>query len=532
MAVEYIADRIFSFRHNGSDFKMNYDGNINIHGQHPDIKIAIVSVHGVSQDSAAYARNAIRSAELSGQEKGTYAVIAPQFMQVEDKGKISSDTPYWDGTAWNKGDRSVGGGDISSFNVMNEILQELADENQFPNLERVVIAGNSSGGQFVGRYASGGDSPKQIFGSDVDVSYVAMNSMSYMKFDPDIKYKYGMKNLNDYMSKVGPEQLMKNFASRDVTILYGEDDANVDVGKDFYKHIQNVFGKSITDTHDFEIVPNVGHGASAMFRSEVGQEFLYDSSDAGAADTSSKLSNKSIVGDSKDNTLKGTDGDDIIEGHGGNDKLYGGRGSDKLYGGAGNDILSGGVGQDHFDGGSGNDTADFSYSQSGRLRVDLSADTAWFVDDPSRPAGSNNSASTTEKLVSIENVIGTRGRNTLLGDSQDNILDGRSGNDTLTGRGGNDTFVYGKGYDRDRITDFDASGSDRIDARGAGLDTTEIFKALAGSAGSRSVIDAGDKYSGIVVKAGSDALILDFGDGNILTVDEIDTLGASDFLLS
>jgi Ca2+-binding RTX toxin-like protein len=541
MAVKNIADRTFSFRHEGDSFTINYDGNINIHGKHPDITKAVIAVHGVSQDSGAYARNAIRSAELSGQEDGTYAVIAPQFMQVEDKNKISSDTPYWDGTAWNSGDQSVGRKDISSFDVMNEILEKLADETQFSNLEKVVIAGNSSGGQFVGRYASGGDSPNKIFGSDIDVRYVAMNSKSYMHFDKNINYKYGMKNMNEYMSDVGPEQLMKNFSSRDVNILYGEDDGNVATGKDFYKHIQEVFGKGITATHKFEIVPDVGHGASAMFRSETGQRFLFESSDAGAADTSSKLGDKSIVGDSKDNILKGTDGDDVIEGRGGNDtlygegendKLYGGGGNDTLYGGDGDDILSGGLGEDYFDGGRGNDTFDYSYSSSGRLRVDLSAETAWFVDDPSRPAGPDNPASTTETLISIENVIGTSGRNTLIGDGRDNILDGLAGNDTLTGRGGNDTFVFSKGYDRDTITDFNVSGSDRIDARRAGLDTAEAFKALAGSGGNRNVIDPGDKNSGIVVSAGTEGLVLDFGDGDTLTMLGIDALEISDFLLS
>lgn len=532
MAVKDIADRTFSFNHDGDSFKIRYDGNINIHGRYPDIKKAVVAVHGVSQDSDAYARNAIRSAELHGEKDGTYGVIAPQFMQVEDRSKISSETPYWDGTAWNSGYQSVGGGDISSFDVMNKILKELADENQFPNLEKVVIAGNSSGGQFVGRYASGGDSPRKIFGSDVDASYVAMNSMSYMKFDPKIEYKYGMKDMNRYMKNVGPEQLMDNFSSRDVNILYGEHDNNVDQGKVFYKHIQSVFGKGITATHDFEIVPDVGHGASDMFRSKVGQKFLYGSADAGAADTSSKLSDTSIVGDSKDNTLRGTDGDDVIEGLGGNDTLYGGRGNDKLYGGAGNDTLSGGLGRDSFDGGSGNDTVDFSYSSSGRLRVDLSAETAWFVDDPSRPAGSGNRASTTEKLNSIENVIGTSGRNSLIGDGEDNILNGLSGNDTLTGRGGNDTFIYRKGYDRDTITDFNAFGSDQVDARRAGLDTTEAFKALAGSGGNRSVIDPGDKRSGIVVSADGKDLVLNFGDGDTLTFEGLDALGASDFILN
>lgn len=515
MAIEYVADRIFSFRHNGSNFKMNYDGNINIHGQHPDIKIAIVAVHGVSQDSAAYARNAIRSSELSGQEKGTYAVIAPQFMQVEDKGKICSDTPYWDGTAWNRGDQSLDHKDISSFDVMNEILKKLADKNQFPNLEKVVIAGNSAGGQFVGRYASGGESPTELFGSDVDFSYVVMNSKSYMKFDPNISYKYGMKNLNEYMSKVGPAQLMKNFTSRDVTILYGEHDGNVDKGKDFYQHIQTVFGKDITETHKFEIVPDVGHGASAMFRSEVAQRVLFE---------------RAIVGDSKDNILKGTDGDDVIEGHGGNDILYGSSGNDTLYGGVGNDTLNGGEGNDTLYGGSGHDKLyggdgdDVLYGGIGHdsLYGGRGNDTLHGGDGDDYFFGSRGN----------DVLYGDQGNDTLVGGSGNDILDGGLDNDTLTGGTGHDTFIFKTGYGQDIITDFNVAGTDRIDARGACLDTRAVFNALAGSGGDSSRLDDGDCHAGISVRAVGGDLVIDFGNDDTLTVLSTSSLLAQDFIFA
>ncbi len=124
------------------------------------------------------------------------------------------------------------------------------------------------------------------------------------------------------------------------------------------------------------------------------------------------------------------------------DSIDGGNGDDVICGGLGDDTLIGGTGQDTFDGGDGSDTVDYSYSWQDRLRVDLSQDRAWFVDDPTSPVGPGNEASTTEELTSIENVIGTRGDNVLIGDANDNVLSGHLGQDTFDGGDGSDTVDY------------------------------------------------------------------------------------------
>lgn len=227
------------------------------------------------------------------------------------------------------------------------------------------------------------------------------------------------------------------------------------------------------------------------------------------------------VRNTSNNRLVGGDGDDVIDGLAGNDTLIGG---------AGNDTLIGRTGTDSYDGGSGSDTVDFNYTGSDQLRVDLAAGTAWFLNNPGLPVGSANRANTTEKLISIENVIGTRGDNFLFGDAKNNILDGRAGDDTLTGRAGNDTFIFGKGYDRDIIADFNGAGSDRVDARGTGFNSITKFKALAGSGGNSNLIDLGDTGSGIVVSASGKALVMDFGDGDILTFANLTSLDADDFI--
>jgi serralysin len=47
--------------------------------------------------------------------------------------------------------------------------------------------------------------------------------------------------------------------------------------------------------------------------------------------------------------------------------------------------------------------------------------------------------------------------NTIIGNTLDNRIDGGAGNDLLTGGGGNDVFVFGRGFGKDVITDFDVN---------------------------------------------------------------------------
>lgn len=183
-----------------------------------------------------------------------------------------------------------------------------------------------------------------------------------------------------------------------------------------------------------------------------------------------------------DDTLDGGDGDDTLDGGAGDDSLIGGDGFDRadfanapgavtvdlgagqasgdgtdtllgieavlgggqddllvgdavdnlLLGIEGDDTLSGGAGDDTLDGGFNSDTADFSGSGS-EVDVDLAAGTA---------SGQGN-----DTLISIENVIGTTGDDTLSGDAAANRLEGTAAQDILTGGGGDDTLLGGDGDD-------------------------------------------------------------------------------------
>jgi Ca2+-binding RTX toxin-like protein len=126
----------------------------------------------------------------------------------------------------------------------------------------------------------------------------------------------------------------------------------------------------------------------------------------------------------------------IVDGGPGNDRLvggihlYGGPGNDELRGEEGGDTLYGGPGNDIIDGGE-PDEADF-----------YAADTATFRDGPVTADLVTHKArgEGRDRLIGIENLIGTMKDDILRGDEDRNSIDGRGGGDRLLGRGGDDAF--------------------------------------------------------------------------------------------
>jgi Ca2+-binding RTX toxin-like protein len=164
-------------------------------------------------------------------------------------------------------------------------------------------------------------------------------------------------------------------------------------------------------------------------------------------------------------TMTGSQQNDALLGLGGDDTLSGLGGSDNLQGGDGNDILRGGAGADQLNGGAGTDTATY-FETNGGVTANLTTGT-----------GTGGFAQG-DVLVSIENLSGSQGNDSLVGNAGANTLQGWDGNDVLTGAGGKDTLTGGAGADRfvyasiaqsvvganaDRITDFSHAQGDRID---------------------------------------------------------------------
>lgn len=125
------------------------------------------------------------------------------------------------------------------------------------------------------------------------------------------------------------------------------------------------------------------------------------------------VNNDNLYGGIDNDRIEGGDGDDILYGEDGNDSLIGGAGNDLLYGGNGDDIAHLTTFRANgYDGGAGIDTVSYTANTSG-IDVDL------------------RNINDSHRLVSVENVIGGSGNDTIRGSDVANRLDGGAGVDTV-----------------------------------------------------------------------------------------------------
>jgi Ca2+-binding RTX toxin-like protein len=132
------------------------------------------------------------------------------------------------------------------------------------------------------------------------------------------------------------------------------------------------------------------------------------------------------------NAVIGSSHTDAIKGSGAINLLDGGPGNDTVLGAGGDDLLGGWTGNDRVDGGAGRDIVDFSDAPR-KVSVNLTR---------SRATGLG-----TDRLKSVEDVIGSNFADTLTGNAGPNALEGGKGQDRLFGKGGRDLLVGGPGQD-------------------------------------------------------------------------------------
>lgn len=261
-----------------------------------------------------------------------------------------------------------------------------------------------------------------------------------------------------------------------------------------------------------------------------------------------------LQGDGSSNSIEGQNGNDDLRGFGGDDAMFGGNGHDLLLGGTGNDTLRGeanndrirgDAGNDVLIGGTGRDTADYASSTDG-VTVDMTIAGFQVV---SASAGS-------DRLIEMENVIGSNHDDTITGDALANVLRGRGGDDTLSGGGGVDRLIGGADADRltggaardifffNDVTDSETGNRDTITDFGFGPDLIRLaaIDANTGVGGNQAFSFIGSAgFSGTAgelrfVAAGANGLVLADNDGdgvadlNILLLG-VTSMSAGDFIL-
>jgi hypothetical protein len=323
--VNGICSQRITLEIDGVPMKIPYCRNYALGTGSEALERAVVVIHGASRTAGNYFNYVMNAlAQVEGADTKTI-ILAPQFLIEEDiqSNKLGDEILYWSDGGWKRGDKSKTTDQnprpvrISSFSVLDVILEKLSDREKFPNLVQIVIVGHSAGGQFVNRYAAGSHMPTVLSQrSNIQIRYIVANPSSYLYFNevrrvdgsldqfsvpntadcPEYnEYKYGLEDLNNYMSTIGRQQLETQYGEREVIYLLGGEDidpnsSQLDLscaamlqgsnrferGIIYYNYLLQHFGYDITTRHKNVIIDGVGHSASDMFNSVCGIRYLFD----------------------------------------------------------------------------------------------------------------------------------------------------------------------------------------------------------------------------------------------------------------
>lgn len=285
---------------------------------------ALVMVHGTNRNADHYFDSARAAAFLAGAINDT-VVISPRIASNNGscRDTLASNEVSWScgGDSWKSGGNAISNPELSSFDFMDDILRKLANKKVFPNLQAIVVAGHSAGGQFTNRYSMA----NKVHGTlGVAISYVVANPSSYAWPDatrplpqgdaePDAavgawktedvhtaftygpadtvkcanynRWPAGFDNrtaVNGYTKGMTDEQLRKQLAERPVTYLLGQVDTLPLGGFDSScpamaqgatrRARGEAFAKFVNDqlgaTHHIQIVSECGHNDRCMYTTD------------------------------------------------------------------------------------------------------------------------------------------------------------------------------------------------------------------------------------------------------------------------
>lgn len=288
-------------------FYVNRDWNV----PHRGIRRAVIMIHGRLRNADAYFRLADQARAAAGDAGGHTLLMAPQFLAAADVAahRLPPDTLHWDWTGWMGGDAALGPAPLSSFDVLDAMLDALARRERFPELEAIVVAGHSGGGQVVQRYAVLSRGDEALRG--LSVRYVVANPSSYVYFDrqrpspgggfalcdgtrcPGFNdWKYGLARLPAYAQPVSAQALEEAYVRRNVTVLLGSADCDpahpaldtscaarvqgahrLERGLAYARYMQ--WRHPAGYGHSTVVVDGVGHDGAGMFTSPQGVASLF-----------------------------------------------------------------------------------------------------------------------------------------------------------------------------------------------------------------------------------------------------------------
>jgi serralysin len=227
-----------------------------------------------------------------------------------------------------------------------------------------------------------------------------------------------------------------------------------------------------TGKHDyFNIYTYAGEDTVKLV---LGNTYTKTGDDDDSVKSNIEAHNKTILGNGDDTYIGNgfsnrNNNGDLVHGNGGNDTFTVATAVSDYYGDGGKDTFDSAGYWNYFNGGGGTDT--ISYQRQ---------DTDDFLEGRGVKVDLYNKYATTgggreERLIDIENAVGSSFADTLTGGNGNNKLEGMDGKDVLNGRDGNDRLFGGNGGDNlhggdgnDKL--IGGQGQDLLEA-GSGADT-------------------------------------------------------------
>lgn len=314
--IDVLGDQQVTVQHQGKRVVLLCQASRPLDEPYPDVTHLLFVIHGALRNSNVYFRHAQRAAELSGVKERTL-IVAAQFLADVDATParpLPQDAAYWDVESWKGGSPAIGSVPISSFMAMDLMLRHVVQAT-WPDREAgidgvkhnraVVIAGNSAGGQFVNRYAAVGREPCALTQEGLAVRFLISNPSAYVYFSADRpvtvpagaevnRWRYGFDDPVPYVNATAQDYL-KQYLSRDVTLVLGEEDRNpldlllgisppqmaqganrFERGINYHHHVQEMARKmGLAASSRLITLPGIGHDAGDVLAAQATRDVLF-----------------------------------------------------------------------------------------------------------------------------------------------------------------------------------------------------------------------------------------------------------------
>ncbi len=315
----------------GQRLSLPYCSTVPIDQRNENIRRIVFSIHGVATNAETYFQNMVRAAEKVPGALDNTLIIAPQLMTAAYAATVPIGTTdifwrtsaerFWGGQSGSMDDhpRAVS---ISSFEVFDRLLADLTNPAVFPNLEIVVVAGHSGGGQFTNRYGASNQVDDLVRQRGVHIRYIVSNPSTYVYLTDERvladsrtrdefavpsndavadcpafdTYGSGLDGLEawPYLEQVGIDRIRREYGQRDVVYLKGMNDNDpegaalargcaamlqgaqrLDRGITYFNYIEHFYGPD-GHRHRIAFAPQVGHDHAGMWASEPGLLHIFD----------------------------------------------------------------------------------------------------------------------------------------------------------------------------------------------------------------------------------------------------------------